>query len=366
MTLHAQNTPRRPRVLILGPGPKSPGGMWSMVDTALHSPLRDRYDMARISTHREGPAALRVAVAARAGALLLARLIARRPDLLWIHMSARGSVQRKALLMAIARPIRVPVIVHSHGSQFGDYYRDTTKPRRAVVRWVLRNADLVIALGPSWDARIQEMTPCTVAQVLNPVAVPATIDHDAKEPGLIVCTGRLGDRKGSATLVRAFALVAQRFPTARLILAGDGDAEPVRELARELAVEHRVELPGWVSSTDVTRLLGRASAFALPSRNEGLPIAMLEAMAHGVPCIVTPVGGIPDVVTNGHDALLVPPDDPTSLAAALTTILADESQAREMGDAGRQMVQSRCSTQIIAERLADCFDQVLADNRSDV
>lgn len=334
-----------------------------MVDTALHSPLLDRYDMARISTHREGPVALRVAVAARAGALLLARLIARRPDLLWIHMSARGSVQRKALLMAVARPFRVPVIVHSHGSQFGDYYRDTTKPRRAVVRWVLRNADLVIALGPSWDARIQEMTPCTVAQVLNPVAVPATIDHDAKDPGLIVCTGRLGDRKGSATLVRAFALVADRFPSARLVLAGDGDADPVRALASELGVADRVDLPGWVSAADVTKLLSRASVFALPSRNEGLPIAMLEAMAHGVPCIVTPVGGIPDVVTDGEQALLVAPDDPTALSAALTTILADDTQARTLGDAGRAMVRDRCSTPVIAERLAECFDTVLGSRR---
>ncbi len=331
-----------------------------MVDTARHSSLATRYRLSRISTHREGPLGVRLVVAARAAVLLVGNLVARRPDMLWIHMSAKGSVQRKALLMAIAMPFRVPVVVHSHGSRFGVYYRDTTRARRAIVRWVLRNADLVIALGPSWDAAIQEMTPCAVAQVLNPVEVPSNVDPAAREPGLVVCTGRLGDRKGSANLVRAFARIADRFPGARLVLAGDGDPAPVRAVATQLGVADRVELPGWVSATDVATLLGRASIFALPSRNEGLPIALLEAMARGVPCIATPVGGIPDVAVDGENALLVMPDDPAALADALTTLMDDATRAREIGEAGRAMVRERCSTPVIADHLAQCFDGVIA------
>lgn len=331
-----------------------------MVQTAMASPLAERYRLSRITTHREGTVAQRVGVAALAAIRLLGTLILRRPDLLWVHMSARGSVQRKALLMAVARPFRVPVVIHSHGSQFGVYYESTSGWRRAVVRWALRHADAVIALGPSWEKTIQAMTPCNVTQILNPVAVPATLARDAQTPGLIVCTGRLGERKGSAVLVRAFAKIAAAHPQARLMLAGDGDPEPVRAVAAQCGVADRVELPGWVGPEEVADVLRRAAIFALPSQNEGLPIAMLEAMANGVPCVVTPVGGIPDVVTDGEHALLVPPDDPDRLAAALGELLDQPDVARRIGDGGRAMVAARCSTEVVSRDIAACFDRVLA------
>ena len=122
-----------------------------------------------------------------------------------------------------------------------------------------------------------------------------------------------------------------------------------------------VVAPSHVAAADeVADVLRRAAIFALPSQNEGLPIAMLEAMANGVPCVVTPVGGIPDVVTDGEHALLVPPDDPDRLAAALGELLDRPDVARRIGDGGRAMVAARCSTEVVSRDIAACFDRVLA------
>ena len=132
--------------------------------------------------------------------------------------------------------------------------------------------------------------------------------------------GRLSERKGSYDLVNAFASLSPELRArARLVLAGDGDVEGVRQLAAPLGDSVRVL--SWIDSAERDRLLDASDVFVLPSHAEGLPMALLEAMAAGLPAIVTPVGGIPDVLTHGAEGLLVEPGTSYQLAAAMTRLL---------------------------------------------
>jgi glycosyltransferase involved in cell wall biosynthesis len=125
-------------------------------------------------------------------------------------------------------------------------------------------------------------------------------------------------------------------------------------------VADRVEIRSWIGPEEVAAMLRTASVFALPSREEGLPVSLLEAMAHALPVVVTPVGGIPDLVADGTHGRMVSPDDPPGLAAALRELLDDPGRARGMGRAGRGEVEARCSVPVVVARLEEAFRGVLA------
>ena len=99
---------------------------------------------------------------------------------------------------------------------------------------------------------------------------------------------------------------------------------------------------------------------ALPSWTEGLPLVVLEAMAHGKPVVATPVGGTPELVTDGETGLLVPPRDPQALAAALQRLLEDAELSRRLGEAGRRRVEERFSLDAMNRRVLQIYDEVVA------
>lgn len=347
-------------MLLVGPGPDSAGGIWVVIRTMLASPLADEYDLRHIATHRDGSGRDKLQAAA-AGILRVGRELAlRRVDLLWVHASADFSFRRKTVVVGLARLFRVPCVLHVHGSRVQVWYERTNPAERALVRAVLRTADIVVALMPTWQRRFREWTRCRTAAVANPVEIPPLAADEGREPGRVVTFGRLGERKGSKVLVTAIALLADRGIDASVTLAGDGDREDVEAKAAELGVADRVTVLSWIGPEDVARLLDTASVFALPSRDEGLPIALLEAMAHGVPAVVTPVGGIPDLVTDGQDAVVVRPDDPEGLADAIGGLLADPARARELGLAGRRTVTERCAVPVVADRMSQIFRALLS------
>jgi glycosyltransferase involved in cell wall biosynthesis len=156
-------------------------------------------------------------------------------------------------------------------------------------------------------------------------------------------------------LIEAFALVTQAQPQARLLLGGEGDRARYARQATELRVFDKVTFLGWVAGEAKQRLLQSAAVFVLPSRFEGLPVSMLEAMSLAVPCVATPVGGVPDIVTDGVNGCLVPVDQPAPLAAALVRLLADPDYRAGLGRAARETVVTRFSASAVEAQLAQLY-----------
>lgn len=141
--------------------------------------------------------------------------------------------------------------------------------------------------------------------------------------------------KDHATLLRAAAKVRAELPPVRFVLVGQGPLEPeTRKLATELGLGDTVVFAGF--RTDAQRLAAAFDLFALSSTYEGLPIALIEAMALGRPAVVTGVGGTPEVVTDGQQGVLVPPRDPDALAEGLLRLLGDDALRARMGAAARE------------------------------
>lgn len=172
----------------------------------------------------------------------------------------------------------------------------------------------------------------------------------------LVCVGRLCEQKGQLLLVEAAARVARTGRDFRLVLVGDGEMRgEVEALCRERGIERQVVVTGWASGEQVREHLAGCRAFVLPSFAEGLPVAIMEALALGRPVITTSIAGIPELVTP-ECGWLVPAGDVERLAEAMAAALdAPAETLRRMGEVGRQRVRERHDAEIEARKLAALF-----------
>jgi len=316
-------------VVMIGPALDSPGGMSSVAQSYHEAGLFERWQVRYLASYRHprlGDKLLRLmqTLLALSWALLL-----RRVALLHVHTASRGSFWRKSLFVALARAFRVPVVLHVHSGEFMRFYGEECGPgRRALVRWILRCSACVLCLTPRWREALARVEPRARLRVLpNPAPdeplVRARRASGSVQPGCVLFLGRLREKKGVFDLLHAWPAVLAAWPQARLVLAGDGDAQSIVELARKLQVADAIVLPGWVADAAKAEWLARAEVFVLPSHAEGLPVCVLEAMACGIPVLATRVGGVPDVVADGQEGLLVDAGDVAGLQAALLGLLGD-------------------------------------------
>lgn len=188
----------------------------------------------------------------------------------------------------------------------------------------------------SLESLIGKAHPITVTgHIMNtppgPFGSGGEMDHRDIE---IICTSRLEAYKGIDILLRAFATAIQREPRLRLTLAGSGHlAAELKMLARELGIHHGVRFLGAVPPDDIFAALRRTDIAVLPSRSEGLPLALLEAMSCARPIIATRAGGMPEVIKDGENGLLVAIEDDDALADALVLLAGDADLRDRLGAA---------------------------------
>ncbi len=170
---------------------------------------------------------------------------------------------------------------------------------------------------------------------------------------LIGSVGHLETHKGHEFLIRAFRRILETKPQARLLIVGDGrKRQKLEALAEELGVKHRVTFAG--VRRDVPLLLSLMDIFVLPSLNEALGIALIEAMASGVPVVASEVGGIPEVVKHRETGLLVEPRSASALADAILELISAPAVARRMSEAALQSVQ-RFSLETMLREITDLY-----------
>jgi len=351
-----------PRVLMLGTALGGKGGIASVVAGLHQDGLFEREDVRYLPTHAEGSAARKVGIWLASVWHTALVCLRDRPAVVHAHAASRGSFFRKSLLLLLARRCGAATIFHLHGASFREFALDESGPLwRWWIRHTLQASSAVIALSPSWAEFLGGFAPGARVQVVpNSVKVDAFSSSLPVQPGRILFLGRAGERKGLFDLLEAVALVRPAFPDVRLAIGGDGDLDEVTRRAQALGIAGQVELLGWVGPQARADQLARAAVFCLPSHAEGLPMAMLEAMAAGKPVLVTPVGGIPEAVRDGDNGLLVPVRDPAALAQALASLLGDAALARRIGLRARATIVARFSTEVVIGKLSALYRELAA------
>lgn len=328
---------------MAGTHPQTMGGISTVVRGYLEGGLFERIDCTYLATHVDG-SGLRKGCAAFGAYLRFIWLLLVRPSpLIHIHLSSRASFWRKSVLCLIAIATRRPYLLHLHGSEFMRFYDLESGPRaQRFIRWIFGRSACVIALSDQWREHVLAICAnANVEVVPNAVVVPAGARRRrSRDAQTVLFLGRLGRRKGAFDLVQAFAGVKAHFPNANLVCAGDGEVEAVRLEAEKLGIGTSVTCPGWVAPEATRELLRDAAVFVLPSYAEGVPMALLEAMAEGLPVITTPVGGIPQVVQQGDNGIMVKPGDVPGIAAALERLLASDELRGSLGARAKATIEA--------------------------
>jgi glycosyltransferase involved in cell wall biosynthesis len=353
-----------PRVLMIGTAPGGQGGVASVVEVLRQGGLFERESVRYLSSHREGSRAAKAGAAFDAFWRTSLACLRDRPLVVHAHAASRASFARKSLLLLIARSSGCRTIFHLHGAEFDLFAGAESGPAlRWWIRHTLERSSVVIALSDSWADFLRGFAPAArIVVVPNSVPLPPGSLRTQEQPGRILFLGRVDAGKGVYELLEAVATLAPDFPALHLVIGGVGELDRVRRRAAELGIGERVSLPGWIDAADKQRELALAEVFCLPSYAEGLPMALLEAMAAAKAVVATTVGGIPEAVADGANGLLLAPGDAGALAGAIKALMNDTGLRARLGDAARATVRERFSTAAALGQLSALYRE-LAEGR---
>jgi glycosyltransferase involved in cell wall biosynthesis len=177
----------------------------------------------------------------------------------------------------------------------------------------------------------------------------------------VICVGRLAPLKAHRILIEACARLVSAGWKLNLHLVGSGpDLAPLQQFARSSGMEKNVVFEGSRNQDEVIALYRRADVFALASFAEGVPVVLMEAMAMGIPCVATWVNGVPELIRNNEEGLLVAPSDVDGLAQAIEKLLKSQELRQQVGSAGRHRVLQSYELQTNTARLAETFRKVFS------
>jgi len=285
-----------------------------------------------------------------------------RPAIVHTHTAKAGLLGRLA-----ARVAGVPVVIHTfHGHVLRGYFGPAkTAVFRGLEKALGRLADALVAVSDAVKADLVELGIAEGSRIrvvplgldLEPFAGPLPrgvlreAGHVPRDATLVGMVGRLVPIKDVPTLLACAAELRKTHPEIHFALVGDGEErERLETMTREMNLGEAVHFFGW--RQDTPAVYGDLDLVVNCSRNEGTPVALIEAMAAGRPVVATRVGGTPDLLGNDERGRLVPPNDPTALAQAIRDTLADPESARRRAVAGRRHVLAHHS----ASRLVDDVD----------
>jgi glycogen(starch) synthase len=271
-----------------------------------------------------------------------------KPDLIHLHLG--GPISYFHLKTADAHPAVTLVTLHT---SFAGYKGADTLLAQTltVANWVTAVSDAMLEDARSVVRGISHHSSVIYNGLDMPRLEPDPLQFDMPR---ILCLGRLIHEKGFDLAINAFALLVDRFPQARLTIAGDGPARlDLEHQATLLGLTEAVEFTGWVNPEDVPMLMNKATVVVVPSRwREPFPLVALEAAQMARPVVATHVGGLPESVVHEQTGLLVEKDDSQTLAEAIAFLLDHPDVAIRMGQAGRSRMQNVFSW----ERYIDAYD----------
>ena len=253
-------------------------------------------------------------------------------DVIHINLSANASAYRKFIVAAVASALRIPHVVHLHSGEFGHFWESCNGFARRRIETLFSKAKSVIVLGRVWSDLIVKNLPELADRIIIMPNSTRKQRHDfhADGPVKILFLGRLGPAKGIGELLDSFEMIRHRNDW-QATLAGDGAVTETRILVERLGLAGRVSVPGWLDDGGVTAELQEADILVLPSWVENLPMCVVEAFAHGLAVVCTPVGALPEIVEHERTGLLVPVKNAPALAQALERLLSDPALRARLG-----------------------------------
>ena len=326
-------------ILFLGVSMTTKGGMTAV----LVSYKKYIEDMQFIPTWRLGSKLVKYLYTIQAIVRISCKLLFNRNiKIVHIHGAANASFERSRIFLKIAKRFGKKVILHEHAADFVEYYNNSTN--KQAITDTLNQYDSLIVLSKSWKEYYASigMDEGKIHVLNNIVSPPEFRDIPRKDDKLhFMYMGEISNRKGAFDLLKAVVDHKDEFKDKLLLRMGgnvvDGD---IKAYIKENGLQDFVSYEGWIAGEKKIECLNWEDVYILPSYNEGLPIAILEAMAYLHPIISTPVGGIPEIITSHEDGLLVTPGNSEEIANAIKYYIDNKDAIKIHGEKGYKVVQA--------------------------
>jgi glycosyltransferase involved in cell wall biosynthesis len=353
----------RPVVLLLGPHRAAVSGVSTHLNLLMDSTLADEYDIVHFQVGSEGRdegaigKVLRLLVSPF---FLAASIVFRHVAIVHVNTSLnRKAYWRDLAYLFVSKALGARVVYQVHGGELPRKFFANRPLLTRFLRWTLGVPDVVVVLAQIELRAYREFVPRQDVVALpngidcRPFSAVPTVRSDPAHPLQIVYVGRIAREKGLYETLQGMRLAHELGVDARLVIGGSGEEEPrLRRYAQALGIAPRVVFVGPVFGNDKVKLLSGADVMVLPSYSEGLPYALLESMAAGVPVIATPVGAIPDVVSHDIHGFLVPPRDGKAIAEAIAILSGDREKLSWMSRACRRRVRAAFSIDRLAQEFS--------------
>ena len=350
------------KVLMVGVDRTTKGGMWTVVENYLRSEkFNKNVQLKYIPTSVTGSLIKRMLFSFFAIIRVLIFTIFNNYEILHVHMSERGSVFRKNIIMKISKIRNAKIIIHMHGAEFEKWFKLLKPSKQNKVIEILNSCDKILILGNYWEKFIGSLMKdkSKIVILYNSVYVPNKYYYNEKSKKVLFL-GLIGKRKGIYDLLNSVLYINknEKFIGEICLYGPDDTEEGIDNLIEKEGLQNYVKYCGWLSNEEKEKVFKETSINILPSYNEGLPMTILETMAYGIPNISTSVAAIPEAI-NETNGMLVEPGNIEELAKKLNSLLKDTSKRKEMSYNAYKITKEKFSIDNHIKKLLDVYQQLV-------
>lgn len=317
------------KVMMVGTAENSGGGITSVLKLIRKMPVWDLYSCYWLETQTQGNIVKKIGYALKA--YLIATLKMKSYDIVHFHMVPGINLVIQLPVFFIAKLYRKNVIAEVHvGNQLIPYSKSY------LLRWWFKNVDLILFLANKWVNLFHEIyadikTPVNVLYNACEFIEPIPIYEKKKE---IIFVGTIDDNKAPDLLIKAWAKLSTKFPEWKIKILGRGNIQKFQTLSNQLGISDSIEFMGQVTGELKETIFHNASIYCMCSYMEGFPMVVLEAWAHSISVVTTPVGGLPDVIVDGRNCMVFPFGDSDKLAEQLDILIRDNQLRSSISEYG--------------------------------
>lgn len=342
------------KIVVVGTSPDGRGGVASVI--ASHKRMMESFNFIKI--HVDSPLKF---VLPLTGAIKSLRFVSRRYKVAHIHSSSYSDFYRCSLFVILFKALGKKVILHMHGANFDRFYGEG----RAYVRKIFRMSDEVLAVSSYYanfmrSHHLNDNVKCLhngIAGRKQDAAPVVTLRGDGVVN--LAYFGAIDDRKGIFDALEAIGEERDYFSgKIRFRIGGIGNLQKLNSIVEKYGLQEIVEYLGWIDPAGKEQLLESTDLFVHPSRAESFGISILEAMDFGLPIITTNVGGIPDLVSDGVNGVVVAPGDKPRIREAIIKLINDPLLRSELG-ANSKLAAKKFYFPSIERQLKDVYQSLL-------
>lgn len=358
-----------PKILMVGMSlTKTRGGISTLIGEILNSDLKNDFAIEYIESQAEDYKRFdKLIFAIKAVFGFLVKIVTKNPALVYVHIGSNASLYREPFFIVLAKIFGKKTISHFHAGDVDEYLEKQSNFGRKFISWAIGLSDKLIAVSKDSANKLRKLAPKNELEIIvNAIDTkPFTFSAErlAERNGVVklLFVGAMGKLKGETDLADAVKIIAEEYTNFRVSFLGFG-SENLQNYCKKLQIENFIEFVGAVSLNERLAFFENADIFVLPTYAEAMPMAVIEAMAAGLPIVSTTVGGIPELVSEAEEGFLIEPANAEKLAEKLSILIKNKELRVEMGEKAQEKVGKELDFNIYTKKLKSSLYELVKRN----